>query len=109
MNFNKMLEHLDTLLESVKRPMYLWFAFLPFIAYLVSIFGVIYLNPVYIDSLKSITQIAIAIILLIRFNPMKEKHQLKEYDETIIFGTALILITNASITNEFINYLVRKV
>jgi hypothetical protein len=109
MNFSKISEYIDEIIEKIKRPVYLWFAFLPFIAYLVSIFGIIYLNPAYIDTLKSITQIVIAIILLIRFNPMKEKHQLKEYDETIIFGTALVLITNASITNHFINYLFGKI
>jgi hypothetical protein len=109
MHFSKISEYIDDLLEKIKRPVYLWFAFLPFIAYLVSIFGIIYLNPAYIETLKSITQIAIALILLIRFNPMKEKHQLKEYDETIIFGTALVLIANASITTRFINYLLGKI
>lgn len=109
MNFSKILENIDDLLETIKRPIYLWFVFLPFVAYLVSIFGIIYLNPEYVDLMKSLTQIAIAIILLIRFNPMKEKHQLKEYDETIIFGTALVLITNASITTQFVNYLIRKI
>jgi hypothetical protein len=68
-------------------------------------FGLIYLNPAYVELIKSLTQIVLAIILIIRFNPMKEKHQLKDYDETIIFGTALILITNASLTNNFVNYL----
>ena len=109
MLFSKMLDYIDDAIEKVKRPVYLWFAFLPFVAYLVSIFGIIYLNPAYIETLKSITQIVIAIILLIRFNPMKEKHQLKEYDETIIFGTALVLITNASITTQVINYLLGKI
>jgi hypothetical protein len=109
MNFTKTLEYIDDVIEKIKRPVYLWFAFLPFIAYLVSIFGIIYLNPAYIETLKSITQIVIAIILLIRFNPMKEKHQLKEYDETIIFGTALVLIMNASITNQFIKYFLGKI
>jgi len=71
MNFSKILEYIDELIEKIKRPVYLWFAFLPFIAYLVSIFGIIYLNPAYIETLKSITQIVIAIILLIRFNTMK--------------------------------------
>jgi hypothetical protein len=105
MNNNKILEYLDEILEKIKRPVYLWFAFLPFIAYIISMFGLIYLNPAYVELIKSLTQIVIAVILIIRFNPMKEKHQLKDYDETIIFGTALILITNASLTNNFVNYL----
>jgi hypothetical protein len=109
MNFSKVSEYIDDLLEKIKRPVYLWFAFLPFIAYLVSFFGIVYLNPEYIDTLKSITQIVIAIILLIRFNPMKEKHQLREYDETIIFWTALVLLANATLTTNFINYLLGKI
>lgn len=109
MNNNKILEYLDEILEKIKRPMYLWVAFLPYIVYVVSVFGFIYLNPAYVELIKSLTQIVIAVILIIRFNPMKEKHQLKEYDETIIFGTALILITNASLTNSFVNYLRSRV
>ena len=109
MNNNKILEYLDEILEKIKRPVYLWFAFLPFIAYIISMFGLIYLNPAYVELIKSLTQIVIAVILIIRFNPMKEKHQLKEYDETIIFGTALILITNASLTNSFVSYLRSRV
>ena len=109
MNNNKILEYLDEILEKIKRPMYLWVAFLPYIVYVVSVFGFIYLNPAYVELIKSLTQIIIAVILIIRFNPMKEKHQLKEYDETIIFGTALILITNASLTNSFVSYLRSRV
>lgn len=105
MNNNKILEYMDEILEKIKRPMYLWVAFLPYIVYVVSVFGFIYLNPAYVELIKSLTQIIIAVILIIRFNPMKEKHQLKGYDETIIFGTGLILITNASLTNNFVSYL----
>jgi len=109
MNFNKWIEYVDDSVETIKKPLYLWFVLLPYILYVVSMFGLIYLNPTYVELLKSLTQIAIAVILLIRFNPMKTEHALKKYDETIIFGTALILLTNASLTNDFINYMTSKV
>jgi hypothetical protein len=109
MNFSKLMEYIEDGLETIKKPLYLWFVLLPYILYVVSMFGLIYLNPTYVELLKSLTQIAIAIILLIRFNPLKTEHTLKKYDETIIFGTALILLTNASLTNEFINYMRSKI
>jgi hypothetical protein len=109
MDFKKFMDYVDDFLDIIKRPIYIWFVLLPYVVYLVSVFGLIYLNPTYIDLLKSSMQIFIALILLIRFNPLRGHHQLREYDETIIFGSALILLTNASLTNSFISYLISKI
>jgi hypothetical protein len=108
MNLGKVGETLDTWLEKIKKPLYLWVVFLPYIAYLIAVLGIFYIDSSYIEWLKSIMQIAVALILLIRFNPLRTNHQLKEYDETIIFGSALILLTNATLTTSFVQYIQSK-
>lgn len=89
------LKQIDSFIEIIKKPVYLWMVLIPYFIYLVAFFGILYVDKVYLDTLKSFTQAIIAVILIIRFNPLKPKHELQDYDETIIFGSALILFTNA--------------
>ena len=98
------INKIEGLLEIIKRPVYLWLALIPYLIYLVALVGLVNVNQNYLDHLKSFTQIVIAVILMIRFNPLKPKHELREYDETIIFGSAIILLTNASVTENVIEY-----
>lgn len=102
------INKIEGLLEIIKRPVYLWLALIPYLIYLVALIGLVNVNQNYLDHLKSFTQIIIAVILMIRFNPLKPKHELREYDETIIFGSAIILLTNASVTENVIDYVKRS-
>lgn len=102
------INKIEGLLEIIKRPVYLWLALIPYLIYLVALVGLVNVNQNYLDHLKSFTQIIIAVILMIRFNPLKPKHELREYDETIIFGSAIILLTNASVTENVIDYVKRS-
>ena len=102
------INKIEGLLEIIKRPVYLWLALIPYLIYLVALVGLVNVNQNYLDHLKSFTQIVIAVILMIRFNPLKPKHELREYDETIIFGSAIILLTNASVTENVIDYVKRS-
>ena len=101
---HSILRKIDSIMEVIKKPVYLWMVLIPYIIYLVAFFGIFYIDHVYAEALKSITQIVIAIILILRFNPLKPRHELREYDETIIFGSALILLTNASFTESVLYY-----
>lgn len=102
------INKIESFLEIIKRPVYLWLALIPYLIYLVALIGLVNVNQNYLDHLKSFTQIIIAVILMIRFNPLKPKHELREYDETIIFGSAIILLTNASVTENVIDYVKRS-
>jgi hypothetical protein len=102
------INKIEGLLEIIKRPVYLWLALIPYLIYLVALVGLVNVNQNYLDHLKSFTQIIIAVILMIRFNPLKPKHELREYDDTIIFGSAIILLTNASVTENVIDYVKRS-
>ncbi len=103
--WNRFVQDIDSFVDVIKRPLYLWAVVVPYILYLVAILGILYIDPDYLNWIRSIMQIAIAFILIVRFNPLKKKHELHEYDEQIIFGSALILLTNATITQSFVLHL----
>lgn len=102
------LNKIDSIIEAIKKPVYIWLALIPYAIYLMALVGIMHLDKVYLDHLKSFTQIIIALILIVRFNPLKPRHELREYDETIILGSAIILITNASITESALVYIKQR-
>lgn len=70
--------------------------------------GVVYVNPVYVETVSSIIRVCMCLILLYRFNPFT-KPELKKYDRELIFTTAMLLLTNEAITKYIIgNYDVSK-
>ena len=63
--------------------------------------GVVYVNPVYVETVSSIIRVCMCLILLYRFNPFT-KPELKKYDRELIFTTAMLLLTNEAITKYII-------
>jgi len=102
------LNKIDSIIEAIKKPVYIWLALIPYAIYLMALVGFMHLDKVYLDHLKSFTQIIIALILIVRFNPLKPRHELREYDDTIILGSAIILITNASITENALAHIKKR-
>jgi len=65
--------------------------------------GVVYINPVYVETASSIVRIGIAFILLIRFNPFT-KSEFKKYDKELIFTSAALLLFNQLIEKYVLQY-----
>lgn len=66
--------------------------------------GVVYINPVYVETVSSIIRVGMCLILVYRFNPFT-KPELKKYDGELIFTSAMLLLTNEAITKYIIaNY-----
>jgi hypothetical protein len=63
------------------------------ITYILIFFGILSVNPTYIEGFNIIVQFVICLFLLFRFHPFR-KHELRVYDSKIIFSSALFLLIN---------------
>lgn len=87
---------LDNLLDKVKKPIYLLLIGLIYLSYFLLFFGIYYVNPKYTEYFSLFIQTFICLFLIIRFHPFRE-HKLKEFDDKLIFGSGLILLSNLGI------------
>jgi len=88
---------IDNILDKIANPIYYWLIILLYLIYLAAFFGILYINNTYIHHLDIFIQTFIAVILIIRFNPLR-KHVLRESDNTIIFASAIFLLMNVGLT-----------
>ena len=96
----KIIESIENMVESVKRPVYLTTISLLYFIYVLIFFKFINYTPRIVHLLSLFIQGFIACFLIIKFHPFR-KHELKEFDSSIIFGSALLILANIGIT-EFI-------
>jgi hypothetical protein len=59
-------------------------------------FGLWYVYPGSLHILTNATQIFIACVLILRFNPFRKTH-LQPFDERMIFASAITLLVNAGV------------
>lgn len=97
MDFFNLFYKFDNTLEKVKKPLYLSLMFLIYFSYFLIFAGLYYVNTSYIDKFSILLQIFVCIFLMIRFHPFR-KHELREFDASIIFTSAFLLLTNAGLT-----------
>lgn len=95
--FIKILENFETIIEHVKRPIYITSAFMLQLIYVLIFFNIIDYTPTMVHYLNEFIQVFVAVFLIIKFNPFK-KHELKEFDSTIILGSAFMLLSNVGLT-----------
>lgn len=88
-----MLYNVDKLLLKSYKP-FLALIILAHILYVITLLGIIYINPEYIHMLNVITQSFICIFLLVRFHPYRDHKIIHKYDISIIFGSATLLLSN---------------
>jgi len=96
----KIIESIENMVENVKRPVYLTVISLLYFIYVLIFFKFINYTPTIVRLLNLFIQGFIACFLIIKFHPFR-KHELKEFDSSIIFGSAFLLLANIGIT-EFI-------
>jgi len=92
----------DKLLDNIKKPVYLTIIGFIYLSYFLIFFGIFYMNKKYIDIFSNVLLTFVCLFLILRFHPFR-KHELREFDATIIFGSAVLLLTNAGLTNIIAN------
>ena len=84
---------IDSYLDRIGKP-YVIFLLIAHILYIVTYLGLLSNNETYIKTLNIALQTFIVVFLLIRFNPLRKKYEVKPVDVEIIFGSAFLLGTN---------------
>jgi len=92
----------DKILDKIKKPVYLTIIGFIYLSYFLIFFGIFYMNKKYIDLFSNLLLTFVCLFLILRFHPFR-KHELREFDATIIFGSAVLLLTNAGLTNIIAN------
>ena len=93
---------IESTIDRVKKPFYMSMIILLYIAYIVTFFGIFYINPQYIVYLSSAIRIFVCSFLIYKFHPFRQ-HRLEQFDGTIIFASALLLLTNMGMTEYVIS------
>jgi hypothetical protein len=99
----KLLQYIDKILDNHKLNIFNWLFIILYVLYVITFFGIWYVNPNYIQIITVIMQVYIAAFLMIRFNPFI-KHELRQYDDRLIFASGFLLLTNAGVTSLFLKY-----
>jgi len=94
-------------LDSIKKPIYLISIGILYLMYFLIFFGLFNINKEYTRLLSSFIQLGICLFLIIRFNPFR-KHELREFDGVIIFGSAMFLLANLGITEYIVQFVRNK-
>lgn len=93
---------LDKILDKIKKPVYFYSIIFIYLSYFLIFFGIFYINKKYIELFSNLLLTFVCFFLIIRFHPFR-KHELREFDATIIFGSAILLLTNAGLTKIIMN------
>ena len=101
--FGTVIDKTDHYLEIIKKPVYIGSLFILHLAYILVFLGIIQYTPMFVNNLNILIQVFVCIFLMIKFHPFR-KHELKEFDSTIIFGSAMFLLTNIGFTQLITNY-----
>lgn len=91
---------LDDVFDKVKLPVFRASMFMIHISYIIVYFGIAAIDAIYMNYLNIFIEVFVCLFLIARFHPFRE-HNLRKYDATIIFGSAILLLTNLG-ANQFI-------
>jgi len=92
------LQSIDSAIENISAPIYYWLVGTIYVIYFVSMFGIASVNPDYTDYLNNIVQVFIAVILIIRFNPLR-KLNCTPNDRVLIMSSAMFLLINDGVSS----------
>jgi hypothetical protein len=103
-SFSQINYKVENLLDNIKEPLYRGSLFIIFFLYFVAFFGLYSYNQKYLYYLQLFMQAFVCIFLIVRFHPFRT-HSLKPFDANIIFGSAVVLLTNLGVTTYMENYI----
>ena len=99
MMIKKILQSLNTFVEKISPKVYFILIGIWYIIYFVSIIGLAYIDPKYVKTLNSIIQTFIALVLVIRFNPIQKNLKCNRNDRIFILASCFFLLINDEFTN----------
>jgi hypothetical protein len=67
------------------------------IIYFATLFGVIFINPTYINRFNICVHTLLCLFLIYRFNPLRKNIEINKYDQIIVFSSAVFLLLNLGI------------
>jgi hypothetical protein len=67
------------------------------IIYFGTLFGIIVVNPTYINTFNICVHTFLCLFLIYRFNPLRKNIEVKQYDKVIIFSSAVFLLINLGV------------
>ena len=76
---------------------YLYILFWFHIIYFSVIFGIVVLDIALLNKFNVFIHTMVCVILILRFNPLREKNRLRENDSHIIFSSSLFLLLNMGV------------
>lgn len=106
---NTFADYLDKQLNTVIGPFYQFLWIMVYVVYFVLFLGVWYISPSYVTYVTGFIQTFIALVLIIRFNPLRGEIELQKYDRSIIFASGMFMLLNAGLTGGFVHHLENKV
>lgn len=106
--FGIVIDKTEHYLEIIKKPVYMGSLFILHLVYILLFLGIIRYTPAIINNLNILIQLFVCLFLMIKFHPFR-KHELKEFDSTIIFGSAMFLLTNLGFTQLIKTYFEKTV
>ena len=89
--------HFDQLFETISHPVYYTITTIFYIFYFVTLFGIAYVKPEYLDIVNAGIHIFVGLLLVIRFNPFR-KFKCNESDQLFIFSSASLLLLSTGIS-----------
>jgi hypothetical protein len=107
----KMIHGAANTLDTIKKPIFVSTMGLIHLSYFLVYFGIFAISREYINILNIFIQSFICLFLIIRFNPFR-RHVLREFDDQLIFASAMFLLTNLIATEigfTYFDYFVNKI
>jgi len=105
---NTFADYLDKQLNTVIGPFYQFLWIMVYVVYFVLFFGVWYISPSYVTYVTGLIQTFIALVLIVRFNPLRAEIELQKYDRSIIFASGMFMLLNAGLTGGLVHHLENK-
>jgi hypothetical protein len=97
-------ENADNMIEGSKRPLYLISSGFLFVGYIAMFLGISYISPKYIRTISNITYVLIALLLMYKFNPLRESNTITEYDSKLISLSASFILFNLGVTEYALSF-----
>lgn len=92
------MQKADNLIDETTKPLYLISSGFVFIGYIFMFLGISYVSPKYIRIISNATYVFIALLLLYKFNPLREVSSISTYDSKLISLSASFILFNLGVT-----------
>ena len=94
------------------RNIFMYGLYLSYILFFIAFTGIISFSPDYLNTLKLFIRYYIIFILLIRFNPLISKENVKvdsEFDRRLVFSAAFFMLISSSLFDFVEKYIFTKI